>query len=357
MKKTRAAIILAAVYYLSPGGCSRNPSIPMEIIEITPLLELNAVIPDYKIMPFFNLFQNMAIDQQGNIYYLKFGHDRIQKFDKTGRLAADIGGIGQEADAFFSPTAILVENDSLYVLNDAGRQVKIFNLDGEFKSSFKIDNSWPPTSLCVDREAIYVNVIDKSNKTRNDGKLISVYDHEGRLVKKIGPIIKCNSMIGYNTFNRIRMIARDENIYYAFINQPLISWSGKNGGRTAVLDLRKFGIPVIDAIAGRIDAEGIDTPETFKDDSVSSGTCISFCSGFAVDEAGRIFYIPNTAGSGSRDEWDNSILLFNENHKLSKKIYLKTGKETVTPRDFLIAGGKAIYGIGTIKERSILFKF
>ncbi len=308
MKFKWSVILLTVIFCASYEGCKRNASITVESLEITPLLELSAVIPDYRIMPSFHLFQNMTIDQQGHIYYLKFGNNRILKFDKTGQHVADIGGIGQEPNALFSPTAIMVENDSLYVLNDAGREVKIFNLDGDFKSSFKIDNAWASMSLFVDHDAIYVNVVDQSNKTRNDGKLISVYGHDGRLVKKIGPILKCNFKIGYNTFNRIRMIVRDIKIYYAFINQPLISWSGTNNGRTAALDLRKFGIPVIDAIAERIDAEGIDTPETFKDDSVLSGTCISFCIGFKVDEAGNIYYIPNTDASGSPEELDKYIL-------------------------------------------------
>jgi len=102
---------------------------------------------------------------------------------------------------------------------------------------------------------------------------------------------------------------------------------------------------------------GFDTPETIKEDSDLKLTLMRFCYGFGVDESGGFYYALNTFESASPDDSGSYILYFNEKQELAKKIYLKTEGETVVARNLLIPRGHARYGIGTTKEKILLFKF
>lgn len=355
MKKTWAALVLAAFSCLLSEGCRQSASIPVESLEITPLLDLGSLNPKYQIIS--PLFQGIALDQREHIFFIDHGNHRILEFDLKGVLISEIGGIGQGDDALFSPIAIAIENNSLYVLNDGGRQVKIFSLDGKYQFSFAIDNAWTSHSLLVDGDSILVNVIDKYRQILNDGMLISIYDQTGQLINKIGPIIQCNSFAGYRGFNSIRISAHDDRVYYAFNYQPLISWCDRDGSQNGTMDLRNLDIYGVEAIVKRTETSEYDTPETKKEDSDLSLTMMGYCSGFGVDETGCFYYAVNAFPSDSQDDLDDYILYFNDKHKLMKKIQLKIEGETVFARNLLIHHSRGRYAVGTVKEKILLLKF
>lgn len=357
----RKIIDIVLILYVSVGtACSlrRAESIPIEILTATPIVEISAMNPSIAKIP-ISLINVCSLDDIKNIYLLDTYDHRIMKYDQKGVFQVQIGGIGQEKAYLFYPIGLYVSNGLLYVLNDGGREIKIFSTDGEFRSSFRIDKAWSSNSICVIGDLIYVNVIEKKQPTENKRCLISVYSKDGQLIRTMGEIVKCNSLIGYSVFNQIIIAAADSRLFWAFVNIPLIGREDliKINGYD-IFDLKELKLPEITAKVERIKLKGLDTPETIKPDTELKIKYINYCAGFGVDRKMQMYYVIREYPDGpSQSDIKCHLLVIEKSGKIEKKLILQHEGENLIVSHLLFGPGDSRYGLGKIKGKILLFTF
>jgi len=335
--------------------CHQKGTLPIESIEVTTLINLNSINPKIDILV-GNMSRNFfSIDSHENFYFLDISNHRILKFNNKGEFIDQIGSIGQEKEDFFSPLAFCIKGDFIYVLNNAGRELKIFSLSGDFISSFVIENAWQSEALCVNSDHIFITVKDKDRTTYNDNKLISIFNFEGEEINNIGKIVKCESHIGYREFNSVYINVIENRIFGAFRNRPIIFGYEIDGKRLFIKDLRSFNLLEIQRKIEHEKALGFDTPNTKK--SGYSLRFITFCTGFGVGQDTHLYYAINNYDLTIPDMAKCYILHFNEKGNLIEKIIPKKEGEILRVRDLFINNKNIRYGIGLKNKNAFLFKF
>lgn len=360
-KQVKKIINFVFISYVIVGtACSPRgaESIPIETLTVTPIVEISAMNPNFAKIP-LQLINIYSLDDHNNIYLLDIHDHRILKYDQKGGFQVQIGRIGQEKEGFISPVGFCVSNGLLYVLNEGGREIKIFSTNGEYRSSFRVDNAWLSNSICVVGDLIYVNVIEKKQPTENKGCLISVYSKDGRLVRMMGEIVKCNSLVGYSVFNQIIMATADSRLFWAFVNIPLIGREDlKKINGYDFFDLKELKLPEIAAKIKRTKVKGLDTPETIKPDTELKITYINYCAGFGIDRKIRMYYViqeyPEGPGQGGIK---CHLLVIGKSGKIEKKLILQHEGGNLIVSHLLFGPGDSRYGLGKIKGKILLFKF
>jgi len=80
----------------------------------------------------FNLPQQIAVDDERNIYVADTGNSRIQKFTNNGEFLSSFGTHGIEDGEFQSPVGIAVYENNIYVVDDKLNNIQKFDSDGNF---------------------------------------------------------------------------------------------------------------------------------------------------------------------------------------------------------------------------------
>ncbi len=76
---------------------------------------------------------DMAVDAQGNVYVADFGNFRIQKFDSNGKFLKQWGSQGSEPGQFMRAWALAVDpGGNVYVADEATSRIQKFDSDGNF---------------------------------------------------------------------------------------------------------------------------------------------------------------------------------------------------------------------------------
>lgn len=346
MKKT--IICLVALF----SSCSLQKSAIIREIEVRSVLDLDELSPKVDIiggMLFSRSF--FSVDQSGNLFFLDPANHRVLKYTKEGEFIGQIGGIGQGKEDLFNPLGLYIKDDQAFILNNAGKELKIFSAEGAYISSFKIENGWRADSLCVDSDFIYVGVRYLDEKNYNQHGLITVFDKQGRRIDEMGKIILCASRIGYLHFNNVFLSMARNKIFGAFKNRPIIFCYGTDGKEQFYINLEKAGIEEVRGLIEKEKSEGFDTPETKKTDG--SLRMINYCRAFGADKKGNFYY-----SIWSTDNQHPYIILqFNNKGKLVKKFVLKSrGRSIIAECIFIDSRGKR-WGIGKAGENIILFQF
>lgn len=345
MKKT--AILVLAIF----SSCSPQKSAIIKQIEVRSVLNLDVLSPKVDTGKILFSRSFFSVDQFGNLFFIDPANHRILKYRKNGEYIGQIGGIGQGEEDLFNPLGLYVEDDRVFILNNAGREMKIFSTEGDYLSSFKIENAWLADCVCVEGDFIFVGVRYLDEEHYNQRGLITVFDWQGKKIKEIGKIVRCASRIGYQCFNEIFMSMADKEIFGAFKNRPIIFCYGANGKEHFWINLGNVAIEEIRRLIEREKSEGFETPETKKTDF--SLRFLNYCRGFGADEKGRLYY-----SIKSVDNRHSYILLqFNKKGKLSERMALKSrGESIVTEFIFIDCRGNR-YGIGKAGKQTILFQF
>ncbi|MDR2575855.1 MAG: NHL repeat-containing protein [Treponema sp.] len=76
--------------------------------------------------------QNIAADEDGYIYVVDFGNQRISKFDPDGVFVLSFGRKSAFFPGFLSPTGIAARNGRIFIADSAAKKIYIFDPNGNY---------------------------------------------------------------------------------------------------------------------------------------------------------------------------------------------------------------------------------
>jgi DNA-binding beta-propeller fold protein YncE len=112
--------------------------------------------------------QNLAIDDEDQIWVADAGNHRIQVFDTSGNLVSIWGTSGSELGELYYPyDLVLAEGDSIYICEYGNHRVQKFTRDGRSLGAWGTNGRGPgqlhnPWALVRDRQGI-LYVLDTNN--------------------------------------------------------------------------------------------------------------------------------------------------------------------------------------------------
>jgi hypothetical protein len=352
--RTRFYGILTFILFVLIPVYSQNdsdPGIKVREVQVKQVLSIADLKPrpSSEILEFNNLF---GMDHQSNYYFVDRKNHRVLKFNPAGKLLCQIGSIGQEPPDLFFPGAIYIDKDALYAADKEGRTIKKFSLSGKFISAFEIKDCVRVNTLWVNNGMIYLDArywADGYTKR----KLITIVDNNGKYIKRVGKIIKTNTnWFAHKAFNAAIFQVKNHHVYGAFKSYPIIFQIDQDGRNVFFQDLGKMNIPEIDELNEKVIQMELDTPQEKKTERENVVHSITYCSGFAVDDNGNLYYSTQRTGSNPR------ILHLDKNGKILEKFKLMNGEHVVRTAGIYIKKSLK-YGLGYIgkTDRGILFTF
>lgn len=353
-EKNHFTVFLLIGFMVTCSVACQKHKVSMKILEPRSILYLDSLSPKIDVESYIFPKNPICINKKGNIYFNDKKNHRILVYDVDGNFIQQIGGIGQGLSDLYNPLGLFLYKNSIYVLNKAGKEIKIFSHDGECENVFKINNVWLADSIAVSDESIFIGArYWDINKVGH--KLISVFDCGGNKKREIGRIIDCPVPSGYLYFNIVFLAVKKNKIYGAFENRPIIFCYKPDGEEIFVRDLSNAGIEEIDFISERERQEGFDTPETTS--SNRQLRILQYCWGFIVDDSSKLYYLVNIYNLEGGRPSQSVILVFNSKGILLEKIKLAKDGYPVQVRWLLVSTKNERYALGKFKKKTILFKF
>lgn len=123
-------------------------------------------------------------DTDGSIFILDRGNNRIQKYDKEGNYLQTIGRKGQGPGEFERPYAIHLDSgENIYVRD--GRQIDIFNKNGDFKRTISLSNFIAPFGITITKKGNILAQTRSSVNLQKGTDDIILINSEGKKIKTI----------------------------------------------------------------------------------------------------------------------------------------------------------------------------
>ncbi|NWK05908.1 HYR domain-containing protein [Marine Group I thaumarchaeote] len=205
---------------------------------------------------------------ENNVYVVDGERNIVQKFDNNGNFILKWGGTGSENGEFNEPQGITIDSNSIvYVADSKNHRIQQFTTDGEFLSSFgkygygdgKLKT---PVDVAIYGDFIYVS--DPGNykieKYRSDGIVLDSFDYKfgGFPVRPGGLTVDPNGDIYFVDASKYRVIKINSD------GRTLASWGNVGQGdgkfiepKDIVLDNRGY-IFVLDSSSGLV--QKFETP-------------------------------------------------------------------------------------------------
>jgi len=344
------SIVLVQCQSSESRSVQEDLKIKTRTVKVEPILSFKELDVNVQHMrPFLN--NAFDIDADSNYYLIEAENHRVLKFSPQKELICQIGSIGQADEDLYYPRAVLVDGDSILVLDNGGSQVKRFSLSGQFISIFKMKEGAHTNTIRVHDGKIYGDVRYESHDWAAR-KPISVFTEKGECLKEIGVILKTTDWNSYQFFNGLLFRIKGNHIYGAVEFHPVIFKYDLDGRTVFYKNLGKMKIPEIDEINGFVKKGAFDTPGEKKTTESNKIVTRKYCRGFEIDENNHFYYSFVTVSNL------NLILHFDSDGNLLEKLVLT--KDDL-PIDILgIYFKKSVkYGIGYYDETNdaILFTF
>ena len=135
----------------------------------------------------FNLPQQIAVDDERNIYVTDTGNSRIQKFTNGGEFLSSWGTYGVNDGEFQSPVGIAIYENNVYVVDDKRNDIQKFDLDGNLvfkwgEHGIEEGQFNKPKGITIDSNGI-IYVADSKNYRiqtfTSDGEFLSSFGKYG----------------------------------------------------------------------------------------------------------------------------------------------------------------------------------
>lgn len=188
-------------------------------------------------------FGSLAVDREGNVYYLDVQANNIKKFDASGTFLKVIGRQGLGPGEFQSPMRFTCSRDRIFVWDMMNMRISLLTLDGEFiksvRHSFNKEGhvmrlrALPDGNILIELEKRY-----RDPKKPQDNS-IELYSPEMEHIKTIyiQPV-----------WRYIMGIPDLPSIPQPF--SPLVYWNTSPKGRIALGFSKEYKIEVFDASEG-----------------------------------------------------------------------------------------------------------
>lgn len=277
------AVLFTLVSCLA-SGCRAKP---MEIqVRLDSVFGLQAIAPSFEIRSF--CLSPFAVDARENVYFVDQPNHRVLIFDSRGHFLKQLGSLGQGPEDLHSPFGIAVWNDLLIILNQEGREVKIFESSGRCQFGIIFPGTLAATSLCVNSNGIFTDTKTYHGSLYKEAPLIRHLSWEGKELAPFGEILRTSNFDGYAVFNQVSLAAGDGLVFGAFCNWPVIFAYDVQGRMVFRKDLRPLHITEMEEKKARAEKEGFDSPEGIV--SKSGIRNIVYCSGVAVVDGRFLLY-------------------------------------------------------------------
>ena len=126
----------------------------------------------------FNGPSGIAFDSNNHLYVTDSWNNRVQKFTATGSYLLQFGSRGSKNGQLNNPLGILVHNCKVYVVENSGKRISVFQLDGQFSHIIGSGYLKSPCYVAVNADQLLV--------ADADHHCISRFKLDGNYVGKFG---------------------------------------------------------------------------------------------------------------------------------------------------------------------------
>ncbi len=160
-------------------------------------------------------------------------NNRLLFLDGGLNVVRQLGQIGQGPGDFYHPVDVAVDpKKNIYVQDESNRRLEIFDWNGNFKGQFATVPK--PVGLAVNSKGEILL------GQPQEGALVSVYDHEGNLLRRFGQLKKFSDFYGEKfrdkdgvhrfSINRALLaVDGSDNVYVGFVGAPFFQKYGPDG--------------------------------------------------------------------------------------------------------------------------------
>jgi hypothetical protein len=288
------------------------------------------------------------IDDKGNYYFLDIYKHRVLKFGENWQFLMQFGVIGQEEDSLYYPNGIFLYKETLFVLDQEGKKVKSFSLDGSFLASFEIKDALAAESIFIANDEILLSVKYRSKEGYNDNGLVSVFSLNGQRLRHFGKVVKSVKYGGYLMFNRVRIFQQGTRVFIPHNFWPIVRiFEGKQEVKT--INLLDIKLEEINEIYEDGKRRKVDTPVSVKEERGASA--MIYCSGFYPISQKEFYYVANY-----ERHTKSIVFILDENGMCKKRMKFEFNGKPLKIKDIKCKYGNK-YCIATMGQKIYLFKF
>lgn len=185
-----------------------------------------------------------AIALGNRVFVIEGPNHRVVVVNGAGAMVGSFGGIGQREGEFYYPADIAVDrNGNIYVLDVGNARVQIFDSAYHFIRQFPITSQVQGMAINSKGEILLGQP--------GAGKIVSIYESTGRLLRRFGTLRKPSDFYGPNcksldkslatAINRVYILVDGfDNTYVVFLGAPF--WQKYDAHGKLLLE-RRFDFP------------------------------------------------------------------------------------------------------------------
>jgi DNA-binding beta-propeller fold protein YncE len=181
---------------------------------------------------FFRMPMDIKIGQDGLVYILDSGDDRIKVFDRSGKYVRTIGRRGQGPSDLLSPRVLAFDSDNnIIVADNYNRRIQTFDPGGNYLYSFRLKGVKRPSYISVNSKNEIL--VHSHENTFITGSLITLYNSRGKKLREIGNLYyKPKSLL--ETAGIFFAVDKEDNIFIAYYGVPFF-WKYSNDGQALMV--------------------------------------------------------------------------------------------------------------------------